>query len=299
MKILITGATGLIGLQLCKVLSREHELVALTRDIARAQLTLPSNVTCIDSLDKTSFDELDVIINLAGEPIADKRWSHKQKERIINSRIGITEQLVKKIHLANNPPHTFISGSAIGYYGRQPNHLMIDESFTDCNTEFSHTLCKQWENLALDTNQDKTRVCIVRTGVVLSSLGGALAKMVPPFKMGLGGRVSNGQQMMSWIHIDDMINIIVHLMNNTELNGAFNATAPNPVSNIDFTNTLSSVLKRPAVLPMPDMILRILFGEMADLLIYGQAVVPERLIKSNFQFKYKELQSALKDILVK
>ncbi|KAF7773761.1 hypothetical protein PCIT_a0077 [Pseudoalteromonas citrea] len=298
MKVLITGATGLIGRQLCQVLYREHKLIALTRNIVNAKSILPNTVTCIDTLDDADFNALDVIINLAGEPIADKRWSDKQKKKIVNSRISITQQLVEKIKLANSPPHTLISGSAIGFYGRQSSHLQIDESFTKCATEFSNELCTQWEELALSAQQYNTRVCIVRTGIVLSAQGGALAKMFPPFKMGLGGRVSSGIQMMSWIHIDDMVNIIVHLMNNTKLTGKFNATAPQPVSNMEFTKTLARVLKRPAIIPMPDIILRLLFGEMADLLIYGQAVVPERLAKDNFTFKYKELHSALSDILI-
>ncbi|RJE70815.1 TIGR01777 family protein [Pseudoalteromonas sp. MSK9-3] len=298
MKVLITGATGLIGRQLCQELYQEHELIALTRHIARAKSILPDTVTCINTLNDTDFNALDVIINLAGEPIADKRWSDQQKEKILTSRLTITQQLVEKIKLANSPPHTLISGSAIGFYGRQSSHIKINETFTDCTAEFSNELCEQWEDLALSAQQYNTRVCIVRTGVVLSAQGGALAKMVPPFKMGLGGKVSSGEQMMSWIHIDDMVNIIVHLMENTALNGKFNATAPSPVSNIEFTKTLSSVLKRPAIIPMPNIMLRLLFGEMADLLIYGQAVVPDRLTKDNFQFKYKELHSALNDILI-
>lgn len=295
MKILITGATGLIGSALCKMLADKHELIALTRNINKAKNTLPNSIIVIDDLEKINFDDLDAVVNLAGEPIADKRWSAQQKQRIFQSRLRITEQVVKKINASDTPPDVFISGSAVGFYGRQPAEEVITESYSSTYPEFSHQLCKQWEELALKSQSPEVRVCLLRTGIVLSEKGGALAKMLPPFKFGLGGRIASGKQMMSWIHIDDMINAIVFLLEDKKANGAFNLTAPEPVSNITFTRILAHNLNRPALFPMPEFVLRLLFGEMSDLLIYGQNVVPTKLQEAGFSFKFRTLDKAMKN----
>lgn len=294
MNILITGATGLIGQALCKFLMNHHQLTILTRDEKKAYLTIGHHVSAIESLAQCDINQIDVVINLAGEPIANKRWSEKQKHAIENSRFSITEQLVCAIKAAGNPPHTFISGSAIGYYGRQNNP--VDESHTDCFNEFSHQLCKQWESIANQAHSDATRVCILRTGIVLSKRGGALQKMAPPVKLCLGGPIGSGQQQMSWIHIDDMVGIILHLIDNPALAGIFNATAPNPVDNNEFSKTLAETLKRPNLFRMPATVAQLLFGEMSDLLIYGQAVLPNHITQAGFRFHYPDLQGALKQI---
>jgi len=297
MKILITGATGLIGSALCKMLADKHELIALTRNINKAKNTLPNSIKFIDNLKDLNFDDLDAVINLAGEPIADKRWSAQQKQRIFQSRLGITEQIVTKINASDAPPKVFISGSAIGFYGRQPAENVVTESYSSTYPEFSHQLCKQWEELALQAQSPDVRVCLLRTGIVLSKQGGALDKMLPPFKLGMGGKMASGKQMMSWIHIDDMINAIVFLLDAPNAHGAFNLTAPEPVSNTNFTQILAKALKRPALFPMPEFVLKLLFGEMSDLLIYGQNVIPEKLEQQGFKFKFNTLDAALNKVL--
>ncbi|MBD1581648.1 TIGR01777 family oxidoreductase [Pseudoalteromonas sp. S16_S37] len=299
MNILVTGATGLIGDKLCRFLYNKHQVCVLTRNVPKAQGQFKNRVTCTDTLDDVDFNNIDAVINLAGEPIADKRWTEQQKQQILDSRINITAQIVNKIAQAQTPPHTFISGSAVGYYGRQSNHVLIDERWENPNQEFSHSLCKQWEELALSAQSSNTRVCILRTGIVLSQHGGALGKMLLPFKLGLGGKLASGEQMMSWIHIDDMTHIILYLLKHHELSGVFNATAPNPVSNQDFTKALCHALNRPMLFPMPEKILRLLFGEMADLLIFGQAVVPKRLQRAGYRFRFSDINDAMTSLIVR
>ncbi|WP_100913596.1 TIGR01777 family oxidoreductase [Pseudoalteromonas spongiae] len=295
MNILITGATGLIGSHLCKHLANHHKLMVLTRKKEKAFTILGHHVNAFETLDDIDFNHLDVVINLAGEPIADKRWSKTQKQKIESSRWHITEQITDKINAADNPPHTFISGSAIGYYGRQTEP--VDEQHNQPFSEYSHYLCKQWEALANKAQSDKTRVCILRTGVVLAKHGGALKKMVPPFQFCLGGPIADGTQQMSWIHINDMVNIILFLIENESLSGVFNATAPNPVSNNQFSESLSETLEKPNFFRMPEFVLRLMFGEMADLLVFGQAVKPKALQEADFKFHFPHLKPALENIL--
>ncbi|WP_125780433.1 TIGR01777 family oxidoreductase [Pseudoalteromonas rubra] len=296
MKVLITGATGLIGSELCKFLINKHKIVALTRNISKAGRVLDSKIEAVDDLDQVNFNDLDVIINLAGEPIADKRWTEKQKARIIDSRIALTEEISNRIRACDSPPHTFISGSAIGYYGRQPATVKVDEDFNDPYPEFSHQLCKDWEAKANLAHSEQTRVCIVRTGVVLSRQGGALKKMLPAFQFGMGGPMASGKQMMSWIHIDDMVQLLLFLVKHQDLSGVFNATAPAPVSNKEFAERLALTLRRPAMLTMPEFVLKALFGEMSELLIYGQRVLPRRALKANYRFRYPNLDEALQQL---
>ncbi|RZM79976.1 TIGR01777 family protein [Pseudoalteromonas rubra] len=296
MKVLITGATGLIGSELCKFLINKHKIVALTRNISKAGRVLDSKIEAVDDLDLVNFNDLDVIINLAGEPIADKRWTEKQKARIMDSRITLTEEISNRIRACDSPPHTFISGSAIGYYGRQPATVKVDEDFNDPYPEFSHQLCKDWEAKANLAHSEQTRVCIVRTGVVLSRQGGALKKMLPAFQFGMGGPMASGKQMMSWIHIDDMVQLLLFLVKHQDLSGVFNATAPAPVSNKEFAERLALTLRRPAMLTMPEFVLKALFGEMSELLIYGQRVLPRRALKANYRFRYPNLDEALQQL---
>ena len=296
MKILITGATGLIGTHLCAQLVKTHSLTVLTRDSDKAKQKLGGQIDFINALCDIDFNTLDCVINLAGEPIVNKRWSDKQKEIIRNSRIELTQEIAAAIKSSSNPPHTFISGSAIGYYGRQETQH-IDEQFTKVHQEFSHTLCNDWENAARNAETDSTRVCLIRTGIVLSTNGGALQKMLPPFKLGLGGPVASGEQGMSWIHINDMVSLIEFVMNNQHLTGAINATAPTPQSNRAFSKTLAKVLHRPAIFPMPAWVLNLAMGEMADLLIFGQYVIPSKLLDAGFEFQYPDLHPALESLL--
>jgi uncharacterized protein (TIGR01777 family) len=265
----------------------------VTRNVSQAELILGHKVTLISSLDEfENLDNFHVVINLAGEPIINKRWSDEQKKVIEHSRWNITEKLVSLMKASNEPPSLFVNGSAIGYYGRQGDEI-IDEDFDSPNDEFSHQLCERWEFLARKAESERTRVCIIRTGIVITRRGGALMKMVPPFKFGLGGPMGSGKQYMSWIHLEDMLDGLIHIIDNIECKGIYNFTAPNPVTNAQFSKTLASVLHRPSLLPMPSFALRIIMGEAADLLLYGQRVIPKRLQESGYQFQYPELEHAL------
>jgi len=296
MNILITGGTGLIGSALIPFLDNHHKVTVLTRNTTKVYVKIGSHIQAIQKLSEINFNLLDMIINLAGEAIVEKRWSKKQKQKIEQSRWLLTQELVDKIKDADTPPHTFISGSAIGFYGRQNNHP-IDESFNECTQEFSHTLCKKWESIAQTASSDKTRVCILRTGIVLSPCGGALSKMLPAYKLALGGPIADGDQMMSWIHIDDMLGMIMHLVEGNSLKGIFNATAPNPVSNSEFSRLLAESLNRPNFLRVPAKILTLLLGEMAELLIYGQNVRPNNITQAGYRFHYPELKEAFSHLL--
>ncbi|MFT6029932.1 MAG: hypothetical protein ACI8O8_001675 [Oleiphilaceae bacterium] len=301
MRVLITGGTGLIGQALIKVLlQEEYKVVLLTRDKDKPKHSFaapfPRFDSIVENLDQVDFNKIDAVINLAGEPIVNKRWTAKQKLKLCNSRWQLTSVLASKILAAETPPAVFISGSAIGVYGRQgANH--IDESYQEFYPEFSSKLCREWEELALKAQTAKTRVCVLRTGIVLDQHGGALAKMLPAFRLGLGGPIASGQQGMSWIHIQDMVNLIVFLLKSSDLQGAFNATAPEAVSNKVFSQTLAKQLNRPCIFWVPAFVLKLAMGEMSELLICGQYVYPKRLLDAGFQFRYKQLNAALKQVI--
>ncbi|MGL5800204.1 MAG: TIGR01777 family oxidoreductase [Plesiomonas sp.] len=296
MNILITGATGLIGRALTKQLKREHQLTILTRDIDSARSVLGSNMVFWSTLDdRQSLDGIDAVINLAGEPIADKRWSDSRKTLLCHSRWDLTEKLSALITQSSTPPHTFLSGSAVGFYGRQGD-LTIEEDDLP-HDEFTHQLCARWEALALQAQSNKTRVCLLRTGIVLDAQGGALAKMLPPYRLGAGGPAGSGTQYMPWIHIDDMVAAICFLLANPTLQGPFNMTAPYPARNYDFSETLADVLHKPHIMKIPALALNLSMGEMAVLILSGQKAVPAKLEKAGFEFKFTDLQAALTDLL--
>ncbi|ASP47501.1 TIGR01777 family oxidoreductase [Cognaticolwellia beringensis] len=295
MNILITGGSGLIGQALIQHLNADR-IIVLTRSPEKTTKLLPENIELITTIDDVDFNDLDVVVNLAGEAIVDKRWSNAQKAIICQSRWQITRSLVEKIQAATKPPHSFISGSAIGFYGRQ-GAVEIDESYQDVHDEFSHHICQKWEQIALQAESEQTRVCLIRTGIVLANNGGALEKMLLPFKLGLGGPIASGEQFMSWIHIDDMVAVLLAAIYQTAFSGPINATAPVPVCNQQFSETLSAVLGRPCIFRVPGFILRILMGESADLILYGQNVIPKKLLSNNFKFQYPTLEIALKQLL--
>ena len=296
MKILITGGTGLIGSKLIPTLLPEHDIVGLTRSVAAAEHKLGSDVKWVSSLsDLLDLNEFDAVINLAGEPIVAKRWSASQKQRLENSRWEITRKLTDLFNKSTQPPEVFISGSAIGYYGRQ-NAAPIDERFDKPHDEFSHQLCKKWESIALEAQSERTRVCILRTGIVLAKNEGALGKMELPFKLGLGGPIGAGDHYMSWIHINDMVAAIGLLLTQKNSSGIFNLTAPETVSNAVFSQCLAGALHRPCLLFTPKMALKLAMGEMADLLIHGQNVIPKHLLDLGFVFTHPKLDQALKHL---
>ena len=287
--LLITGGTGLIGRELVAVLQKNYEISVLSRDPSRAERLLGKDIHYLTLEALTSVDGYDAIINLAGEPIADKRWTDAQKQRICRSRWDITQRLVDLINGSNDKPEVLISGSAIGVYGRQGD-TPINEDFTDFHDEFSREVCAKWESIA---QQADTRVCIARTGIVLDETGGALAKMMMPFRLGLGGPIGDGKQFMSWIHIQDMVRGLVYLLENERCLGLFNLTSPNPNTNHFFAIKLAKRLSRPCIFRVPAFMMRTLMGESSDLVLYGQKVIPERLINAGFTFNYPTLEEAL------
>ncbi|WP_342804875.1 TIGR01777 family oxidoreductase [Alteromonas sp. M12] len=296
MNLLITGGSGLIGSKLVKHIKAENQLTILTRNPKIAEEKLGSGLTYISSLEHLSnLNDFDGVINLAGEPIVNKRWSCEQKTILENSRWEMTKKLGSLCVASQSPPKFFISGSAIGFYGRQDVQI-IDENFDKPNKEYSHSLCATWEKLALDIETEETRVCVLRTGIVLARDGGALEKMQLPFKVGLGGPIGSGEHYMSWIHIDDMVRGIVHLIDNAGCTGIYNFTAPEPVTNKQFSKAFASALHRPCILFTPKLALKLAMGEMADLLIYGQRVVPMRLLESDFQFNFPNIEQAFSDL---
>jgi uncharacterized protein len=295
MRILITGASGLIGSSLVQLWQNQHQLVVLSRSAHQVQKQFGVAVKVVSTLAEVDFNQLDAVVNLAGEPIANRRWTKAQKHRICQSRWQLTEEIVSAIQQASTPPHTLINASAVGFYGRQSAEA-IDENYQSYYPEFSHDICARWENLANRARTEHTRVCILRIGIVLAPNGGALKKMLPPFKLGLGGVIGNGEQYMSWIHIDDLIEIFDFLTKQPTLHGVFNATAPMAVSNKQWTKVLAERLKKPTLLPMPAFVVKLLFGEMSDLLLFGQNVYPKRLLDNGFQFKYSQLRVALQHL---
>ncbi|CAG9933809.1 TIGR01777 family oxidoreductase [Candidatus Nitrotoga arctica] len=297
MKILITGGTGLIGQTLCPaLLAAGHTLRVYSRHPDKVNTILGDQVTPLNSLKTLSeSDYFEAIINLAGAPIFGKRWTDERKRVLLHSRIDVTQDLVKFIARAQSKPEVFLSGSAIGFYGNQ-GHTILDET-SPGQDDFGRQPCVEWENEAVKAKEHGVRVCQLRTGLVVGKNGGFLQPMILPFKLGLGGQLGSGEQWMPWIHIDDHVAICLALLNSTELNGPFNLTAPNPVTNHIFAQTLAKTLHRPAFLPAPAWILKLLLGEMSELLLGSQRVIPRRMLGADYQFKFTELGAALRQVL--
>ena len=297
MRIFITGGTGLVGSHLiAKLLQEGHSITVLSRNVEKAKSILGNNVRFCNSLENLdSLDEYEAVINLAGEPIAGKRWTDSQKQRLCQSRWLITKKLSQLIKAGENPPQVFISGSAIGYYGNKKDIIVTEES--EPHKEFTNKLCKSWEAFAMEAESERTRVCLLRTGIVLSKKGGMLTKILPVFKLGLGGIMGNGKQYISWIHIEDMTGIISYLLTGSHLRGAINMTSPIPVTNRQFSKILAKVLRRPCIFKVPAPIISLLMGEAATLMLDGQRAIPQKLERNNYQFKFKEIGPALAHIL--
>ncbi len=297
MKLLITGASGFIGSALIRQLvSDGHQIIGLSRSPERLQDRLAGQLRVIGSLTEIDAAEsIDALINLAGEPILDKRWSDTRKQLIYNSRIDTTTALIALIKRLDTAPKVLISGSAVGFYGSHVGDRVLDEN-SEGRPGFTHKLCADWESKALEAQSQGVRVCLLRTGVVLGQ-GGALKRMLLPFQLALGGPIGSGKQWFSWIHLDDMVAIIRFLLAHEVLTGAFNATAPQPVTNRVFTQALGRVLHRPTLLPMPAFVLQWLLGEGAELLCEGQRVAPARLLEAGFEFSYPDIDVALQALL--
>ncbi len=293
MRVLVTGGTGFIGRALCpRLADGGHEAVVLSRS---ADAVVPGAARIVADLGALDAAGFDAIVNLAGAPIGDARWTESRKKLLVDSRVKTTRDLIDWIGRSDAPPGVLLSASAVGYYGEQGDRVVTEE--TSPTPGFTHDLCAAWEAEARKAEAHGARVCLVRTGVVLDRDGGALAKMLPAFKMGAGGRLGSGQHWFPWIHRDDMVSIYLWLLEHASSRGAYNASAPNPVMNAEFTRALGEVLHRPTIFPMPGKVLELMFGEMSELLLVSDRMVPKRLVEEGFQFRYPQLGQALKAIL--
>ena len=294
--ILITGGTGFIGRNLIPLLKeKSYEITVLTRSPDKyTAFPIFNNVTLTSSL--SAVTPVDIVLNLAGANLSAKRWSDSYKKEIVESRLNLTENLIAWLQGQSHKPHTFISGSAIGFYGARGNEILDEDSTSGSASEFQVRLCTRWEDAAYRAESLGIRVCCIRTGVVLGDEG-ALQKMLPPFKFGLGGKLGTGNQYFSWIHIDDHIKAVIHLIENQNLSGAFNLTAPHPVTNERLTKVMGKALKRPTFATMPGFALKIIVGEMAAMLLTGQRVHPKKLEESGFTFEYPTIDEALEDLI--
>lgn len=295
MRILMSGASGLIGTALRRHLAADgHTVTRLVRREAKPSETTWDPTAGV--LDPSALEACDAVINLSGAGIGDKRWTDDYKKELLSSRLRATELLASTMAALDRPPSVFISGSAVGWYGDRGDERL--DELSSPGDDFLSDVCVQWEAATLAAEKVGIRTVHLRTGVVLSSDGGALKKQLPLFKLGLGGRFGNGHQWQSWISIDDEVGAITHLLS-AEICGAVNLTAPNPVTNSEFTSTLAKVLHRPAVLPIPTFGPKILLGgELVEtLLLAGQRVSPTVLQRSGYEFHHDTLDAALRHVL--
>ena len=303
MRLLLTGGTGFVGSALRESLTQKgHEVVILTRQASRENQ--PGIRTRYASWNpnqsgpwERELDGVDGVVNLAGEPIVGKRWTPEQKQKIVESRVGATHAIVEAIRNAKRKPLFLINASAIGYYGPHGNEELTEES--PRGNDFLGETSQKWEAEALRAEELAIRVVRIRIGIVLEIGGGALAKMLPPFQWGLGGPLGSGNQWMSWIHRKDLIGLIHWAVEKKEIRGALNATAPAPATMKEFAQTLGRVLRRPAFFPVPEFAVKLLLGEMSDVLLKGQRVLPKRALATGYTFQFPKLEPALKEIFIK
>ncbi|MVV50865.1 TIGR01777 family protein [Pseudomonas sp. PB120] len=296
MHILLTGGTGLIGRQLCRLwLSQGHSLTVWSRKPATVAKLCGASVRGIARLEDLAQEPVDAIINLAGAPIADRPWTSRRKALLWSSRITLTETLLTWLETREQKPQVLISGSAIGWYGDGGERELTEQS-PPVIDDFASQLCIAWEETAQRAEALGVRVILIRTGLVLSAEGGFLSRLLLPFKLGLGGPLGSGRQWMPWIHIDDQIALIDFLLHQNEASGPYNACAPKPVRNREFAKTLGSVLHRPAFMPMPALALKVGLGELSLLLLGGQKALPARLLEAGFTFRFNDLRAALDDL---
>lgn len=301
MKIVISGGTGLIGRALIRFwLKEKHEIIVLSR-LAGENKELGSYIHFSEwnpntrKVDLSVIDGADAVINLAGAGIADQRWSKDYKNLILHSRIESTRCLIESFNKVQKRPKVFISSSAIGFYGESTTDTFTENS--QAGQDFLARVCSDWESEANRTQTLGIRTCLVRTGIVLSNQGGTLEKILPIFKLGLGGPLGSGQQWMSWIHIWDLVQLFNFCLTRIEVEGPINATAPQPVTNLEFSKALAAVLGRPCLFKTPRFALRLALGEMADLALKGQKVLPQKAQELGFQFSFSDIESALTNLL--
>lgn len=302
MKVLVTGASGLIGSALCdSLLSRGDDVVGLTRDPGRARLANPGIAwhawePTLERPAPDAFDGVDGVVNLLGERI-DQRWTDEAKKKIMESRRTGTHNLVQAIAGLERRPAVLVNQSAVGYYGNRGEDL-VDESEGAGGASFDSQVVEEWERAAHEIDAAEVRLVLVRSGQILDAKGGMLAELLPPFKLGLGGPLAGGSQYISWIHAEDEVGILLWALDNPNVSGVVNATAPNPATNRDFSKALGRALGRPAVVPVPGFVLDLKFGgEFGEVLRGGQRVIPRRTRELGYEFKYPDLDEALKDLL--
>ncbi|MDJ0633171.1 MAG: TIGR01777 family oxidoreductase [Xenococcaceae cyanobacterium MO_188.B29] len=304
MKVAITGATGLVGSRLVEKLKAEnHQILVLTRNADKAQKLFPKSafptVEIVQYNPQESGDwqtvisGCDAVINLAGAPIAE-RWSPQYKQEILSSRQIVTQKIVEAIKQAEIKPQVLVSASAIGYYGTSET-ATFDETSSSGN-DFLAEVCQKWEEEAAKVKEAGVRLVIPRIGIVLAN-GGALGKMIGPFQMFAGGPIGSGRQWFSWIHRDDLVGLIIEALKRPDMEGVFNATAPNPVRMSQFCQTLGEVMNRPSWLPVPDFVLELLLGDGSKVVLEGQQVIPKQTQGVGFQYQYPQLKPALQEIL--
>lgn len=297
MNILLTGGTGLIGRALCRRwLADGHRLWVWSRSPQRVAQLCGAEVKGVGSLQQLDAVALDAVVNLAGAPIADRPWTKARKSLLWDSRVRLTEELVEWLGRREQKPALLISGSAVGWYGDGGEHRLT-EADQPVTADFASQLCNAWEERASEAAVLGIRVVLIRTGLVLARDGGFLQRLLQPFRLGLGGRLGNGRQWMPWIHIEDQIGLIDFLLRQPAASGPYNACAPTPVRNLEFTRSLSRRLHRPALLPVPAALLKPLLGELAGLLLGGQHAQPQRLQEEGYSFRFTDLDSALADLL--
>ncbi|MEH2239474.1 thylakoid membrane protein ThyD [Nostoc sp.] len=305
MKVAITGATGFVGSRLIQRLHGEgHKIVVLTRNATFAKKVFPSeayaNLEIVAYTPNASgswqnvIASSDGVVNLAGEPIGEGRWTPERKQEILNSRKLGTQKIVEAIVNANPKPSVLINASAIGYYGTSETATFDETSLS--GKDFLAQVSQAWEAEARKVKDAGVRLVILRFGIVLGN-GGALGKMISPFKLFAGGPIGSGRQWFSWIHVDDLVNLIVQALTKPETEGVYNATAPNPVRMADLSQTLGRVMNRPSWLPVPAFAIEALLGDGAIVVLEGQQVIPKRTVETGFEYKYPNLQSALTQIL--
>lgn len=295
MNILMTGSNGLVGSYLWpRFIANGHQVKRLVR-----REPASDNEYYWDpdtTLDATSLKGVDCVVHLAGESLAEGRWTAEKKARIRDSRVKGTQLLCETIADLPNAPKIFVCASAIGYYGDRGEEILTEES--SAGTGFLPDVCKEWEEATNIAKQKGLRVANLRFGLILSSHGGALKKMLPPFRMGLGGKVGSGDQYYSWIAIDDVAGVIDQILKQETLEGPINIVSPNPVRNSEFTKALGKVLRRPTIFPIPAFAARKAFGEMADaLLLASVRVHPEKLLSNNYIFRYPEIEGAFDHVI--
>jgi uncharacterized protein (TIGR01777 family) len=310
MTLLLTGSTGFIGSSLASFFTTGgYKIIRLLRSQSQLQSQQLENTTqksvhwdpITGSLNLPSIEGVDAVVNLAGENIYG-RWTKEKKNRILSSRVQSTKFLCKSLASLKKPPKALVSASATAYYGNRGEEILSEDNNSSPagSPDFLSEVCCQWENATEIAKQAGIRVVNIRIGVVLGAAGGMLAKILPPFKMGFGGKVGTGKQWISWIGLDDLLGIISYSINNESIKGPINAVAPNPVTNADFTDTLAAILSKPAKFTIPSFIVEKVFGELANaVLLTSTRVVPTRLLQTGYQFRFSDLESALRYTLGK